>query len=615
VRGGSADQNMVLIDEAPVYSVGHLFGFFSVFNTEAIEKVTLYKGNIPAKYSGRISSVIDFEMKNGNNDSTQIDGSLGLLSSKLAANGPIKKDKLTYQIALRRTYIDVITSPIEVRDGQKGIPYYFYDINTKLSWKLNPKNTLSWTFYNGKDAFKFSLLDNRFTLKMQWQNTASTLAWKKKISDDFSSETFLIYNQFSLKSTSSFDFFKTGLASIVTENHLKQRFRYYFSDKHHVVFGAGVTLSSYTPRSLEARAETTEGTTTYDVGQTNTNFTTVLYNVYVSDNLQVSRRLHAEVGLAFNYYTQLGPYNYVTTNNTSTYKKNQLVMSKPVLEPRIGLNYMLDSGSSLKASFVVTNQFIHQTSLSGNNLPFDVWLPASKKLPPQRGWQTALGYYRNFKNGTYYASSEIYYRRMYHQLEYRQDYTAKVSGDFEDELVVGNGNSYGLELFLQKRKGKTQGWIAYTLSKTNRMFPDLNDGKTFPFRYDRRHNLTVVATHRLNDHWIVGGNFIYTSGQAATMPANRYFIEGSLVTEYGPVNSYRYPAYHRLDLSATYSANRNKRVKSSWTLSVYNVYWRKNPYIIFVNVDASEDQQSLELKPTMIYLFGILPSIAWNFSF
>lgn len=617
VRGGNADQNLVLLDEAPLYSVGHMFGFFSVFNSDAISSVKLYKGNIPAYHSGRLSSVIEFEGSEGNEDSLRVRGGVGLIASRLSVDGPIVKDKLRFSLAGRRSYIDVLTSPVEVQKGQYGVPYSFYDINAKLNYKVDDKNELFWSIYNGKDGFNIKVFDGKLKAKVWWGNTASTIGWKHSFSDDFKLDAFLIYNNFRFVSNSVFEGYETNIDSQLEEFHFKPRFRYYFSDEHRLDFGIVLSRSSYVPRGIGAKSN--EDGTVFNTGQTNANYHALTTGVYISDKKDWSKKFSSEVGLAVNYYHQLGPYTYLENENgeqvEQQYGKNEIVASYPSFEPRIGLKYSLDSVSSVKASFAVTTQFVHQVSLSGNSLPFDIWVPSSKKIPVQRGDQYSLGYYRDFKEQMFTSSIEVYYRRMRNQLSYRDNYVPTLSGDFEDDFAVGKGTSYGLEFFFQKNIGKLKGWVSYTLAKTDRTFKEINEGKTFPFRYDRRHNLSVVASYDVNDHWTLGANFVYSSGIATTIEVNRYFIEGNVISEYGPKNSYRYPAYHRMDVSATYSANKGKRVKSSWVFAIYNVYYRKNPYLIYVNPEENIKDAQLEVQPSMIYLFGILPSVTWNFAF
>lgn len=617
VRGGNADQNLVLLDEAPLYSVGHMFGFFSVFNSDAISSVKLYKGNIPAYHSGRLSSVIEFDGAEGNDDSLRVRGGIGLIASRLSIDGSIINDKLKFSVAGRRSYMDVLTRPFEVQEGQYGIPYSFYDINAKLNYKIDDKNELFWSVYNGKDGFDINVFDGKLDANVWWGNTASTLGWKHSFSDDFKLNAFLIYNKFRFVSNSVFEGYETNIDSQLEEFHFKPRFRYYFSDDHRLDFGLVLSRSYYVPRGIDAKSN--DDGTVFNTGQTNANYHSLTTGVYISDKIEWTKRFASEIGLAFNYYHQLGPYTYITNDNGSVveqeYVKNEIVASYPSVEPRIGLKYSLDSVSSVKAAFAITTQFVHQVSLTGNSLPFDLWVPSSKKIPVQRGDQYSLGYYRDFNDKMFTSSVEVYYRRMRNQLSYRDDYVPTISGDLEDDFAVGKGKSYGLEFFFQKNIGKLKGWVSYTLAKTDRTFSEINEGKTFPFRYDRRHDLSIVASYDLNDHWILGANFVYSTGIATTIEVNRYFIEGNVIPEYGPKNGFRYPAYHRMDLSVTYSANKGKRVHSSWVLAIYNVYYRKNPYLIYVDPEEDIKDARLILQPKMIYLFGILPSLTWNFEF
>lgn len=615
VRGGGPDQNLVLMDEAPVYNTGHLFGFFSVFNNDAISDVTMYKGNMPASYGGRISSVIDFSMKEGDFQKFHADGGIGLISSRLTLSGPVVKDKLAVMVSGRRTYIDVITKPFVEREGIRGVPYYFYDLNGKINWKIGEKDELFYSGYYGRDNLRLVFLDGRINAMVDWGNETSTLKWKHVYSEKLIQNIALIYNKFGFISEASFDEYDSGVTSGIRDFSVKADYDYFPSVRHKIKVGGIYTRHTYTPRRTTATADTID----FGEGSVNSKIRVNDIAIYMQDEFNLTEKLKFNIGLRYNLFNQVGPYNYITEENeerdTSSFSSGETVQNWDGLEPRVSARYLINEKSSLKTAFNINNQYIHLVSLTGNTMPFDIWLPSNKKIKPQRGWQYSLGYYRNLKDNNYEFSVEGYYKEMENQLEYRQDYVPAVSGEVEDDLVSGDGWSYGLEFFLKKKYGDFQGWIGYTISRTQRKFPDINEGRVFPARYDRIHDLSVVATYDYGERWSFGATFVYATGQAVTLPERRYFIEGNVYFQYGDRNSYRMQPYNRLDLSVTYKSKETKKFRSSWTLAIYNAYNRKNPYLYFIDVEGNPADGELELSAKKLYLFPILPSITWNFSF
>lgn len=615
VRGGGPDQNLVLMDEAPVYNTGHLFGFFSVFNNDAISDVTMYKGNMPASYGGRISSVIDFSMKEGDFQKFHADGGIGLISSRLTLSGPIVKDKLAVMVSGRRTYIDMITKPFVEREGIRGVPYYFYDLNGKVNWKIGEKDELFYSGYYGRDNLRLVFLDGRINAMIDWGNETSTLKWKHVFSEKVVQHVALIYNKFGFISEASFDEYDSGVTSGIKDFSAKADYDYFPSVRHKIKVGGIYTRHTYTPRRTTATADTID----FGEGSVNSKIRVNDMAIYALDEFSLTEKLKINIGLRYNLFNQVGPYNYIKEENgerdTTSFSSGETVQNWDGLEPRFSARYLINEKSSLKTAFNINNQYIHLVSLTGNTMPFDIWLPSNKKIKPQRGWQYSLGYYRNLKENNYEFSVEGYYKEMANQLEYRQDYVPAVSGEVEDDLVSGDGWSYGLEFFLKKKYGDFQGWIGYTISRTQRKFPDINEGRIFPARYDRIHDLSIVATYDYGERWSFGATFVYATGQAVTLPERRYFIEGDVFFQYGDRNSYRMQPYNRLDLSVTYKSKETKKFKSNWTLAIYNAYNRKNPYLYFIDVEGNPADGELELSAKKLYLFPILPSITWNFSF
>jgi hypothetical protein len=616
VRGGGPDQNLVLIDNAPVYNTGHLLGFFSVFNNDAISNVTLYKGNMPANYGGRISSVIDFTMKEPDLEKFKADGGIGLISSRLSLSAPIVKNKLGVILSGRRTYIDLITKPFINREGVRGVPYYFYDLNGKIIWKPRPKDHITLSSYYGKDNLELVFFDGRIKALTYWGNHTATLAWKHIFGEKHIQNLSLVYNKFGFVSKANFDEYYSGINSTIEDFTFKADYDYLYSARHKIKYGLAYTWHIFTPRKTEANA----GAIGFGDGSVNNNVFAHDMAFYALDEFNLTEKLKFNIGLRYNFFYQVGPYTLLEHQNngqidTLDYNSGEKVKFYDGWEPRVSGRYLLNEKSSFKSAFNINNQYLHMVSLTGSSMPFDIWLPSSARLKPQRGWQYSLGYFRNLKDNNYEFSVEGYYKEMKNQIEYRQDYVPTISGEVENDLVIGKGWSYGLEFFLKKKFGNLQGWIGYTLARTLRKFPDINEGKTFPARYDRVHDLNIVAMYDYGKRWSMGATFVFASGQAITLPERRYIISGDVYFQYSDRNSYRMQPYNRLDLSITYKSKETKRFKSNWTLSVYNAYNRKNPYLYFIDAEGSPIDGELTLKAKKLYLFPILPSLTWNFTF
>lgn len=618
VRGGGADQNLILLDEAPVYNTGHLFGFFSVFNADAIRSTTLIKGGMPANYGGRLSSVADIAMKEGNNKNFQGEGGIGLISSRLSFQGPLKKDKASFIVSGRRTYIDLVTKPFINNTSYKGSGYYFYDLNVKMNYAISDKDRIYLSGYLGKDVFSFNNQDRSFDVKIPWGNTTATLRWNHVFSQKLFANTSLIYNDYKFQFSALQNNFDIRLSSGISDMNLKTDFDYYAHVKHHIRFGGNYIYHTFTPSTISGEQDSTR------FSPENV-FKKYAHEValYLMDDWEISPRLQLNVGVRYSGFMQIGPYTRYTRdaagNKTDSivYRRWQPISRHGGFEPRVLLRWSWNEESSVKASATRNYQFIHLVSNAGTTLPTDVWVPSTYVVQPQISWQYSAGYFRNFNNNMYEASAEVYYKSLQNQIEYREGYTPSLN-DPELDFVFGKGEAYGMELFVNKKKGRFTGWLGYTLAWTWRQFPALNDGNRYPAKYDRRHDLSLVGTYDLSKRWTVSAVFIYGSGNTTTLPEKFYFIEGTLVQGYGSINSYRLDAYHRLDLSAIYtpvSKRPNKRVKGSWTFSVYNVYSRKNPYFIYFDQEGSAIDGTLKVSAKQVSLFPVLPSVTYNFKF
>lgn len=634
VRGGGPDQNLVLLDEGVVYNAAHLFGFFSVFNVDAVKSVNLIKGGMPANYGGRMSSVLEVHMNEGNNKKFKVKGGLGLISSRLTIEGPLKKDKGSFIISGRRTYIDVIMkAAIPDSSPFAGSGYFFYDMNLKLNYKLGEKDRIFLSGYYGKDMFTFGSTEDDFTVKMPWGNGIAALRWNHLFSNKLFMNVTSTFSDYQFSFNSAQDQFQFGLISGVRDIGAKVDFSYYPNNRHKIKLGTDYIFHTFNPTSVSASSEDI----VFDTGEAQK-----LYShesaVYFLDEFDVNENIKINAGLRYSMYQHVGPFKRyikgdISTPDTSiTYSKGELIKFYHGLEPRISGRWLLPDNSSIKAGYTYNYQYVHLTSLSAVSLPTDIWYPTTDLAKPQKGWQGSIGYFRNFKDDRYEASVEVYYKGMKNLIEYKEGAlpSDNVNDNTDNLLVFGEGWAYGAEFFIRRSYGKLTGWIGYTLAKTERKFPDLNGGKVYPAKYDRRHDLSVVAGYKLNDRWTFGACFIYATGNTLTLPTSWYVQDQNLLFNYGARNSTRMAPYHRLDLSVTLydkafkkkhdelsgeEIQVKKKFRSNWSVSVYNVYNRANPYFLYVDNDGDFLNGDFKIKVKQVTLFPIIPSITWNFEF
>lgn len=607
VRGGGPDQNLILLDEANVYNSGHMLGFFSVFNSDAIKNTTLYKGGMPASYGGRLSSVVDIQMKEGNDKNFGVEGGIGLISSRLTIEGPIINEKASFLISGRRTYLFDIAQIFLKSGNFAGTNYYFYDLNTKFNYRFSDKDRLYISGYFGRDILKFASSERDFKFRVPYGNTTATVRWNHLFSDKLFMNLSGIYNDYDFSFGGGQAEFQIDVASGVKDYNLKLDFDYFPDYKNKIEFGLLGTHHKLSPNIAHA----TNG---------EVNFTSPLnpkygleYAAYVQDDIKWTARLSTNIGLRASGFTQIGPYT--SSIDSTVYKSWEPVKSFYSLEPRLAIKYSLDQYSSIKASVNPTTQYLHLVSNSSSTLPTDVWVPSSELVKPQRGIQYAAGYFRNFYSNEYEASVEFYYKTMNDQIDYGEYYVPNPADEVEKAFVFGTGRSYGAEFFLKKSIGKLNGWIAYTYSKTDRKFKDINFGNRYPVSYDRNHDLNIVANYQISPKWEFGGVFVYATGNTYTPLKSLILIEQDLNIEYGTRNSERIEPYHRLDISFTYTPHpeSTKRFRSSWNFSVYNIYNRKNPSFIYNDIDANIETGEASAKAIKVSLFPIIPSITWNF--
>jgi len=620
VRGGGPDQNLILLDGAPVYNASHLFGFFSVFNGDAVKSVELIKGGMPAQYGGRLSSVLDISMKEGNNKKYEVEGGIGLIASRLTVQGPIVKNKLSFIVSGRRTYADLLAKPFIKKDSPlAGSGYYFYDVNAKINWIIGQKDRIFLSGYFGRDKFYFKNRTGSFDAGIQWGNATGTFRWNHQYSSKLFSNLTFIFTDYNFSFNGSQSEFKFTLGSGVRDYGVKLDFNYYPTPKHVVRIGAEYTNHRYTPSSVTFAASFGDILPTEPI-RMHTNEAAI----YIGDDWEINKLFRVNFGVRASYFAFTGPFTRYQKNDagqtvdTLVYNPWQKITDYFRAEPRINFRAKVHENIAIKASYTQNYQYAQLVSRATVSLPLDVWLPSTELVKPQFSQQVAVGYYHNFLNGMIETSVEGYYKDMRNLVEFADgsDPAQSINDNIDHTLVQGRGESYGMEVFIKKAKGKFQGWIGYTLAWTNRIFPDLNNGKPFPAKYDRRHDISVVASYDLNYRWSFGGVFVFASGNTLTMPSQLYFYQGELITEFGDRNAYRFPAYHRLDLSATYVTSKpNKRFKSSVTLSVYNVYSRQNPYFIYYDREGSLANGTFQLKAKQVSLFPVIPSITWNFKY
>ena len=619
VRGGGPDQNLILLDDAPVYNTGHLFGFFSIFNSDAIKNVSLIKGGMPAQYGGRLSSVLDISMKEGNNQKLQIDGGIGLIASRFSIQGPLKKNKASFILSARRTYVDALAKPFIKKTSQfYGSGYYFYDLNAKMNYKFTEKDRLYLSGYFGRDVFDF--VNGRQSLKVNipWGNATGTLRWNHVFNNKLFGNTTAVYNDYNFSFKAAQNNFEVKLASGIRDLSIKQDFDLYPFTGHKIKFGGIYTRHRFTPSVVSGKQDSV----VFNPDNAQIKFAREAA-VYVQDDWEISDKVKVNAGIRYSWFQQTGPYKiYKTDDNgnridSTVFKKGAGVESYGGLEPRLTVRYAINDETSIKASVTRNLQYIHLVSNAGTTLPTDIWVPSTYKVKPQISWQYAGGLFKNFKNNMYETSLELYYKKMQNQIEYKEGYTPNTLDDTENSFVFGEGWSYGSELFINKTKGRLTGWIGYTLSWTWRKFPALNFGDKYPAKYDRRHDLSVVAMYELNKKWKLSASFVYGSGNAATLPQRFYIIGGVLTQEYSRINEYRLPAYHRLDLSAILTPRKSDRHKwkSEWVFSIYNTYSRQNPYFIYFDQTGSSYNGTLQVQAKQVSLFPIIPAVTWNFKF
>ena len=600
VRGGGADQNLILLDEAPVYNATHLLGFFSTFNSDAIKDATIIKGNSPSQYGGRLSSVLDVKMKEGNNQDYTVNGGIGLISSKVSVEGPLQKNKSSFILSGRRTYADVF---LKATEKFKDNILYFYDLNAKANYQINAKNKVYISGYFGRDELG---LGQDFGI--DWGNKTGTIRWNKIISNKLFLNTSFIYSDYNYNVKLKNGETNFNINSEIKDVNLKQDYTFYTNNQNTLRFGFNTILHNIRPSTFS-------GTVINSVAKTGRNG---LENaVYLTNNYRTTSQLTIDYGLRLSMYTLMGGDVYNIYQNgvvSSSIKLNPSSFGKTYInpEPRITTNYRINDETSIKAGYARNVQHLHLLSNSVASSPSDQWIGNSYNIKPEIADQLSVGYVTKLFKNNFELTAEAYYKHLQNQIDYKDGAEINTVSDVESVLLYGIGRAYGLELLLKKKEGRLTGWIGYTLSKTERRIDGINEGKWYNARQDRTHDISVVGIYDLNDRWSISGVFVYNTGDAVTYPTGKYNVQGQTLYQYAARNDNRMPAYHRLDFSATYEKNKTKRRHGSWNFSLYNVYGRENAYRISFKDDPNDPTRTQIIRTA---LFKWVPSVTYQFKF
>ncbi len=623
VRGGSPDQNLILLDGTPVYNVSHLFGFFSVFNADAINKVQLTKGGYPARFGGRLSSVLEINMKEGDMKKVKVQGTIGLLAAKLTVEGPIVKDKTSFILSGRRTYVDLLAKPFikaqNTEEEKFGGGYNFYDINAKINHKFSDKDRLYASLYTGKDKFFADIESNRTNSRnesrfgLDWGNVTSALRYNHMWSNQLFSNVTATYSRYQFNTrinlteedtfngvTESVNFGARYISGI-EDFAAKIDFDFLPNPSHYIKFGVSGTHHTFKPGAIQFKYE--EDVPVIDTTLGSSNVQSGDYAVYIEDDIKIGKIFKTNIGVHASAFVVDG----------KTYGS---------VQPRIGFRLMLPGDYALKGSFATMTQYLHLLTNEGIGLPTDLWLPSTARIKPENSWQAALGIAKTFDN-KFEVSIEGYYKQMNNLLSYKEGANFFGFTDWQDKVEVGKGDSYGVELFFQKKFGKTTGWAGYTLSWSNRQFDNINGGVEYPFKYDRRHDISLVFLHEFSEKVQMSATWVYGTGNAITLPISKSVLfypneydspdfttnQGVYVETSQEKNSYRMQSYHRLDVGIDF-IKKKKRYERKFTIGFYNAYNRKNPFFIYADEDDNGDPKFKQFS-----LFPVLPSFAYSFKF
>jgi hypothetical protein len=602
VRGGGSDQNLILLDEAPVYNASHLLGFFSTFNSDALKDATLYKGNQPANFGGRLSSVLDIKMNEGNNKRYNVSGGLGLISSKLNVEGPIVKDKGSFLITGRRTYVDMF---LKASDKYKSNTLYFYDLNTKLNYRINDKNKLYASGYFGRDVLGFGS-----SFGIDWGNATGTVRWNHIFGPKLFSNTSLIYSSYDYQIAIKGDGVSFTVKSKVQDYNLKQEFQYFANAKNKIKFGFNVIKHGITPGQFSG-----SGIASQHLNEVKS----IESSVFINNEWEISDKLSINYGIRESGFSLFGngqeTYSYDAKGNvigSHTYADNAYIKTYFNLEPRVSMSFAYNPSASFKMAYARNVQNIHLVTNSTTSNPTDTWLSSTLNTKPELADQASIGWFKNFSENAYEFNVEGYYKSLQNQIDYRNGAKTQANEKLEGELLYGIGRAYGLEMILKKKKGNLTGWVSYCLSKTERKIDGINNNAWYRAKQDRTHDLSVVAMYEISPKLTISALFVFYTGNAVTFPSGKYTVDGQTQYVYTNRNGYRMPNYHRLDLGLTWIRRSTEKYESSWNFSCYNVYGHENAYRIDFRANADNPNKSEAVQTA---LFKWIPGITYNFKF
>lgn len=615
IRGGSAGQNLTLLNDAIIYNPSHLLGLFSVFNAAVVNEVKLYKTGVPAVQVGRLASLIEVNSSKKIADSLKIEADLGLYYAATNITLPIT-NKWSINLAARKTFMNYTVWPL-LGKLKLNSPFFnkakydFYDLNFTSNAQLSKKDNLYFSAFSGGDDFGFGITQFNINNNMNWQNTALSLNWKRIINPNLILNTTLTHSGYNFNFGMAQDQYTARISSNIKDYSLKSFLSIYLN-KHQIKTGLHFTNHRFKPNTPYAKSLNTE----LDFGTPNVYYADETA-IFLSDDILLNDKIAIYAGTRLTYYRHKGPFFIANENNIQTqYTKNQTIASYIFLEPSLTFRYAFNNQSSLKLSYSRNVQPIHLISVTAVNFPADFWMPSLAGIAPEKGYQSSLGYFKNFNNGTYQTNVDAFYKNMSGLVEFSGGIMNLLDNlKIEDNLYKGTGNAYGAEFFIKKVKGKLTGWAGYTLSKSTRNFTDLNEGAPFPFKYDRRHDFSLVYNYQLSLKWNISSAFTYATGNVFTIPVSRFTIGGNIVNEYGPFNGSRMPAYHRLDAAVTYKMKQRKKIQSEFSFSIYNLYNRQNPIYTFFMATGDLNKLKVSTKPQSVALLPVLPAINYKIIF
>ena len=625
VRGSGTDQNLVLLDEATIYNPDHLFGFFSIFNADAVKSIDLIKSGMPAYYGGRAASILNVYQKEGNLKRYEVDGGLGLIFSHLTVQGPIKKEKASFLISARRTYADALIQPFLKKDSPiKGTKFFFYDINAKFNIVINSRHRLYFGAYYGNDTYGFKSKTQQTQMLFRWGNAAASARWNFIIANRLFLNTSATFSYYDFSTSMGIDPYSLKLASGVRDYSLKSELTWIPTPKHNIRFGVHNVLHDCNPGRFDVQAGTGVN---FNLPPAQ-HFVGNELAIYAHDEWDITPHWKLNYGLRYSNYHHLGPFTrYVLDDfghviDSITYKPASSIAQYNRVEPRLALRWMIDSTTSLKASATLNYQYMHQISIANISLPTDVWMPSTDLLKPQTVIQYSLGVFKNFHHDMFETYVDLYYKQMYNLAEYKEGLDFSILAINPDQLYVfGKGWAAGAEFYVKKSKGRFTGFIGYTLGFTRRQFDDLNGGKPYWAKYDRRHDISISLSYEIIRNKLkASALWVFQSGNTMTVPLGYYLYMGSVVTVYSDRNEYRVNPYHRLDISVDWTIKKTSKFETGLNFSIYNVYNRQNPFIVFFETEIQTENGdfssfSMQNHAYQMSLFPIIPSVMWTFKF